>query len=294
MTSRQAALSRAQTSLLALVAGAALAAGGCATFEKVSTDAKLGLESRITKPVVYRLSGVDPSLRANLDRARSELAARNYNSGRATAAFAMAAIEARWTMERGRWAEAAAIEPRPTRFPQTDAMIHFARAIGAARTGNAAQARAETEKLGNLRETLQQNKDAYWAEQVEIQRRAAAAWTARAEGKTDDALALMRSAAELEATTEKHNISPGPIVLARELLGDMLLEMQQPAKAIAEYEAALTMAPNRFKALYALGRAAELSGDRDKARVVYGKLLVVAAASDGARPELAQAKALLR
>ena len=245
----------------------------------------------------YLQQAQDGEAKKTVDEARgimTELAARNYNSGRATAAFAMAAIEARWTMERGRWVEAAAIEPRPTRFPQTDAMIHFARAIGAARTGNAAQARAETEKLGNLRETLQQNKDAYWAEQVEIQRRAAAAWTARAEGKSDDALALMRSAAELEATTEKHNISPGPIVLARELLGDMLLEMQQPAKAIAEYEAALTMAPNRFKALYALGRAAELSGDRDKARVVYGKLLVVAAASDGARPELAQAKAFLR
>ena len=245
----------------------------------------------------YLQQAQDGEAKKIVDEARgimTDLAARNYNSGRATAAFAMAAIEARWTMERGRWAEAAAIEPRPTRFPQTDAMIHFARAIGAARTGNAAQARAETEKLANLRETLQQNKDAYWAEQVEIQRRAAAAWTARAEGKSDDALALMRSAAELEATTEKHNISPGPIVLARELLGDMLLEMQQPAKAIAEYEAALTMAPNRFKALYALGRAAELSGDRDKARVVYGKLLVVAAASDGARPELAQAKAFLR
>jgi len=245
----------------------------------------------------YLQQAQDGEAKKIVDEARgimTELAARNYNSGRATAAFAMAAIEARWTMERGRWAEAAAIEPRPTRFPQTDAMIHFARAIGAARTGNAAQARAETEKLGNLRETLQQNKDAYWAEQVEIQRRAAAAWTARAEGKSDDALALMRSAAELEATTEKHNISPGPIVLARELLGDMLLELQQPAKAIAEYEAALTMAPNRFKALYALGRAAELSGDREKARVVYGKLLVVAAASDGARPELAQAKAFLR
>ena len=245
----------------------------------------------------YLQQAQDGEAKKIVDEARgimTDLAARNYNSGRATAAFAMAAIEARWTMERGRWAEAAAIEPRPTRFPQTDAMIHFARAIGAARTGNAAQARAETEKLGNLRETLQQNKDAYWAEQVEIQRRAAAAWTARAEGKTDDALALMRSAAELEATTEKHNISPGPIVLARELLGDMLLELQQPAKAIAEYEAALTMAPNRFKALYALGRAAELSGDRDKARVVYGKLLVVAAVSNGARPELAQAKAFLR
>src|SRR5256886_2740541 len=245
----------------------------------------------------YLQQAQDGDAKRVVDEARglvSDLAAKQYDSGRPTAHFAMAAIEARWTMERGRWAEAAAIEPRPTRFPQTDAMIHFARAIGAARTGSAAQARAETEKLGNLRETLQQNKDAYWAEQVEIQRRAAAAWTARAEGKTDDALALMRSAAELEATTEKHNISPGPIVLARELLGDMLLEMQQPAKAIAEYEAALTMAPNRFKALYALGRAAELSGDRDKARVVYGKLLVVAAASDGARPELAQAKALLR
>src|SRR5204863_58616 len=184
----------------------------------------------------YLQQAQDGEAKKIVDEARgimTELAARNYNSGRATAAVAIAAIEARWTMERGRWAEAAAIEPRPTRFPQTDAMIHFARAIGAARTGNAAQARAETEKLGNLRETLQQNKDAYWAEQVEIQRRAAAAWTARAEGKTDDALALMRSAAELEATTEKHNISPGPIVLARELLGDMLLEMQQPAKAIA-------------------------------------------------------------
>src|SRR5437016_13330539 len=188
----------------------------------------------------YLQQAQDGDAKRVVDEARglvSDLAAKQYDSGRATAVFAMAAIEARWTMERGRWAEAAAIEPRPTRFPQPDAMIHFARAIGAARTGNAAQARAETEKLGNLRETLQQNKDAYWAEQVEIQRRAAAAWTARAEGKTDDALALMRSAAELEATTEKHNISPGPIVLARELLGDMLLEMQQPAKAHAEDDA---------------------------------------------------------
>ena len=244
----------------------------------------------------YLQQAQDGEAKKIVDEARgimAELSARNYNSGRATAAFAMAAIEARWTMERGRWAEAAVIEVRTTRFPHTDAMIHFARAIGAARTGNATQARAETQKLATLRETLQQNKDVYWAEQVEIQRRAAAAWTARAEGKTDDALALMRSAAELEATTEKHNISPGPIALARELLGDMLLEMQQPARAVSEYEAALAIAPNRFKALFALGRAAELSGDRDKARVVYGKLLVVAAASDGARPELAQAKAFV-
>src|SRR5262249_61000183 len=126
--------------------------------------------------------------------------------------------------EGGGWGEGLAGEPRPTRFPHANAMSHFARAIGAARTANAAQAGAETEKLATLRETLQQNKDSYWAEQVEIQRRAAAAWTARAEGKPDDPLAMMRSAAELEATTEKHNISPGPIALAHELLGDILLE----------------------------------------------------------------------
>ena len=151
----------------------------------------------------------------------------------------------------------------------------------------------DTDKLANLRETLQQNKDTYWAEQVEIQRRAAAAWTARAEGRTDEGLSLMRAAAELEAATEKHNISPGPIALARELLGDMLLDMREPAKAIAEYETALTVAPNRFRALHGLGRAAELAGDRDKARTVYGKLLAIAASSDGARPELAQARAVV-
>src|SRR6267378_140085 len=173
----------------------------------------------------YLQQAQDGEARKVVDEARAimaELAARQYDSGRPTAHFAMAAIEARWAMERGRWADAAAIDPRPNRFAHAESMIYFARAIGAARTGNAAQARAETEKLASLREVLQQNKDAYWGEQVEIQRRAAAAWTARAEGKTDDALALMRLSSELEATTEKHNISPGPIVLARELLGDML------------------------------------------------------------------------
>ena len=244
----------------------------------------------------YLQQAQDGEAKKIVDEARgimADLAARNYNSGRATAAFAMAAIEARWAMERGRWAEAAAIEPRPTRFPHTDAMIHFARAIGAARTGNATQARAETDRLAVLRETLASNKDGYWAEQVEIQRRAAAAWTARADGKSEEALTLMRSAAELEATTEKHNISPGPIALARELLGDMLLDMREPAKARVEYETALTIAPNRFKSLHGVGRAAELAGDRERARGAYARLLTIAAPSDGARPELAQARAAL-
>jgi tetratricopeptide (TPR) repeat protein len=244
----------------------------------------------------YLQQAQDADAKRIVDRARgimSELAAKNYNSGRPTAHFAMAAIEARWAMERGRWAEAAAIDPRANRFPHTEAMIYFARAVGAARTGNPARARADVERLADLREALLQAKDGYWAEQVEIQRRGAAAWLARAEGRNDDALALMRAAAELEDSTEKHNITPGPIATARELLGDMLLELGQPAQAAREYEASLNRAPNRFKTLYGVARASELAGDRDRARTFYAKLVTVAAASDNQRPELSQAKAFL-
>jgi hypothetical protein len=244
----------------------------------------------------YLQQAQDADARRVLDEARgimADLAARNYNSGRPTAHFAMAAIEARWAMERTRWPEAAAIDPRPNRFPHTEAMIFFARAIGAARSGQAARARADVERLGELREALLQARDGYWAEQVEIQRRAAAAWLARAEGKNDDALATMRAAAELEDSTEKHNITPGPIATARELLGDLLLELNQPAQAAREYETSLNRAPNRFKTLYGVARASELAGDRDKARTYYGKLVTVAASSDNQRPELRQARAFL-
>jgi tetratricopeptide (TPR) repeat protein len=244
----------------------------------------------------YLQQAQDGDAKKTVDRARgimSELAAKNYNSGRPTAHFAMAAIEARWTLERGKWAEAAAIDPRPNKFPHTEAMIYFARAVGAARTGNATRARADVDRLVELREALLQAKDGYWAEQVEIQRRAAAAWMLRAEGKNDEALALMRAAAELEDSTEKHNITPGPIATARELLGDLLLELGQPAQAAREYEASLQRAPNRFKTLHGVARASELSGDRDRAKTYYTHLVSVAAASDRQRPELKQAQAFL-
>jgi hypothetical protein len=244
----------------------------------------------------YLQQAQDADAKRIVDEARgimADLAAKNYNSGRPTAHFAMAAIEARWAMERNRWNEAAAIDPRPSRFAHTDAMIHFARAIGAVRTGNPARAKADVDKLAELREALLQAKDGYWAEQVEIMRRGAAAWVARAEGRNDEALAFMRAAAELEDSTEKHNITPGPIATARELLGDMLLELNQPGPAVREYEASLQRAPNRFKTLYGVARASELAGDRDKAKTYYGKLAAVAAASDNQRPELAQAKAFL-
>jgi tetratricopeptide (TPR) repeat protein len=218
----------------------------------------------------------------------ADLAARKYDSGRPTAHFAMAAIEARWTLERGRWAEAATIDPRPNRFAHTESMIYFARAIGAARSGDAVRARADVDTLAALKDAT---KDPYWAEQIEIQRRAAAAWTARAEGKIDDGFSLIRAAVALEASTEKHNITPGPIVTARELLGDMLMEAGQPGPAAQAYEASLRVAPNRFKSLYGVARASERAGDRDRATTYYGKLLATAAAADTERPELSEAKA---
>jgi tetratricopeptide (TPR) repeat protein len=222
----------------------------------------------------------------------NELAARKYDSGRHTAAFAISAMEARYVMERGRWAEAASLGPRASRFPYADAHIVFARAIGAARTGNAAQARADVERLVGFRDALTQSKNSYWAEQVEIQRRAAAAWLARAESKNEEALALMGSAVELEESTEKHNITPGPIVTARELLGDLLLDLRQPGQALREYEVSLRLAPNRFKAFYGAAKAAELSGDRETAKNYYAKLLSVTASTSD-RAELKEARAFL-
>jgi Tfp pilus assembly protein PilF len=239
----------------------------------------------------YLQQAQDAEAKRVVDEARAimvGLAARQYDSGRPTAHFAMAAIEARWAMERGRWADAAAIDPRPNRFAHTESMIYFARAVGAARSGNAVRARGDVDRLAVLKDTM---KDAYWAEQIEVQRRAAAAWTARAEGKADEGFALMRSSVELEASTEKHNITPGPIVTARELLGDMLLEAGQAGPAAQAYEASLRVAPNRFKALYGVAKAAERAGERERAKSYYDKLLATAAAADTERAELQEAKA---
>ena len=244
----------------------------------------------------YLQQAQDHDAQRVLDEGRgivAALAARHYNSGRPTAPFAIAAMEARWAMERERWAEAAALAPRPTKFPHTEAMLFFARAIGAARTGNAPQARADAAQLARLREALLQAQNGYWAEQVDIQHRAATAWALHAEGQGTEALAMMRAAAALEESTEKHNISPGPIALARELCGDMLLELHQPAHARGEYETALRVAPNRFKALYGAAKAAALAGDRETAGHYYGKLLDLAASDASARPALQEARAFV-
>jgi len=128
---------------------------------------------------------------------------------------------------------------------------------------------------------------------VEVQRLAAAAWVALAQGRRDDALKPMRSAADLEDSTEKHPVTPGPLAPARELLGEMLLELTDAPGALREFEASMKKEPNRFNGTYGAARAAELAGDRDKARAYYARLLAIAERADTERPELRQAKVYL-
>ncbi len=133
-------------------------------------------------------------------------------------------------------------------------------------------------------------KDAYWAEQVEIQRLGASAWAARAEGKNDEALSLMRSASQREDATEKAAVTPGPLKPAREQLGEMLLLANQPAQALKEFEETLTREPRRFRAVYGAAHAAQLSGDRAKARTYYQQLVEICKNGDTERPELKEAR----
>ncbi len=207
--------------------------------------------------------------------------------------FAMAAIPARYALERGAWADAVKLEPHPSKFPYTEALTHFARAIGAGRTGDAATARSSMEALQRLQQQLTAANEAYWALQVEIQARGASAWLAFAEKRHADALAAMRAAATLEDGTDKSAITPGPLAPARELLGEMLLELKQPAEARQEFEKTLKKEPNRFRAVHGAGRASSRMGDEPAARRYYTQLLEICARADTPmRAELVEAKKL--
>jgi hypothetical protein len=163
--------------------------------------------------------------------------------------FALAAIPARWVLERRAWTEAAALEPTASAFPYTEAMTYFARALGASRTGDLARAGAAIDSLASIQQRLVAKGETYWAEQVAIQHLAARAWLDLAERRSDEALARMREAAQREDATEKNAVTPGPLLPARELLGDMLLELGRRAEATAEYRATLQKEPNRRHAL---------------------------------------------
>jgi hypothetical protein len=209
--------------------------------------------------------------------------------------FAIAAIPARWTLERGAWAEASRLEPRASGLPYADALTVFARAVGAARSGDTAGARAAIAQLEALRVRQSELREPYWTAQIEIQRRGAAAWLAFAEGRVAEAVAEMRATAEAEDRTEKAAVTPGPLAPAREQLAEMLLATKDAAGALEQFEATLAKEPNRFRAVYGAGRAAADAGDAAASRRYFAQLVAMCAgAGTPARRELQEARAASR
>ncbi len=206
--------------------------------------------------------------------------------------YAAAAIPARAALERGAWAEAATLEARPSPFPHADSITWFTRALGAARSKQPGEARKNVEKLTPVPEALRQKSEMYWAGQVDIQRKGAEAWTLQAEGKTAEAIALMTQAADDEDRTDKNAVTPGPIVPARELLGELLLDAGRPKDALAAFERAMTREPGRFRSLAGAMRAAQAAGDAAAARKHASALLALAKNATPGRPEIAEARKL--
>jgi len=211
-------------------------------------------------------------------------------SPRFVAPYAIAAMPARYAFERGAWQEAAQLQPSGSTYPFVESITYFARSVGAARSGDLAAARKDAEQLESLHKALLAAKNTYWATEVEVQRLAAAGWIALGEVKPEEALKFMRAAADLEDRNEKHIVTPARVVPARELLGEMLVELKQPEAALKEFEASQRREPNRFRNYLGAARAAEMAGDRAKATAYYQKLVALAKDADTARPELARAK----
>ena len=213
-----------------------------------------------------------------------------YTPNIRTGPYAVAASQARYVVERSDWAGAAGLPPHETRFAYVDAITRFARALGAARSGNPTAARADIAKLAELRDALRQANDKYWTEQVDIQWQIATAWVLHAEHKPDEALRALSAAADAEDRTEKSIVTPGPLAPARELYGALLLERGRSREALTAFEAVLVKEPNRYNAFAGAARAAEALGDKVKARTYYEKLLALASGSNATRPELAAAR----
>jgi len=205
----------------------------------------------------------------------------------------LAAVPARFALERQAWKEAAALVPRGSQFPQAEAITYFARAMGSARSGDLAAASSEVDKLQWLRGALGKASQSYWASQVEVQMLAASAWIAQAKGEKDLALKLMRAAADLEDNNEKDIAMENRLYPMRELLGDLLLDQQQPGLALAEYESSLISAPNRLRGLYGAAKAAKAANQSEKATTYYRKLAEMTKDSDADRVEIREARASL-
>jgi len=204
--------------------------------------------------------------------------------------MALAAVPARYALERQDWRGAAQLQPLGTGLPAGEAITHFARALGAARTGDVAAAQTDVDKLKEQRAALLEAKQPYWAEQVEIQILAAQAWIAQGRNDRAEALKFMQAAADLEDASEKHVAMENRLYPMRELLADMLMAQGEAKAALKEYESALKNAPMRLRGFYGAAKAAEAAGDTKKANEYFAKLARLTKGADSERPELRETR----
>jgi tetratricopeptide (TPR) repeat protein len=202
----------------------------------------------------------------------------------------LAAIPARYALERSAWKEAAALQPRGSSYPQAEAITHFARALGAVRSGDFGAAQQDIDTMKELRASLEKANQSYWAEQVEVQILAAQGWLAQGQGNKEEAMKFMRAAADIEDGSEKHIAMENRLYPMRELLADMLLGYGQGAAALKEYEASMQVAPNRLRGFYGAAKAAEAVGDKKKAVTYMRSLAQLTRNADSDRPEIREAK----
>jgi tetratricopeptide (TPR) repeat protein len=235
----------------------------------------------------YLQLGRDDDARATIE---DMIKVSGFNPNVQAGPFGLAASTARYAVERGDWKAASELEVRPSLFPHVMAITHFARALGAARTGRPDAAKADIAKLAELRDKLREAKNAYWAQQVDIQWQVASAWVLNAEGKHDEALKMMSAAADTEDQTEKSPVTPGPLAPARELYGEMLLERGMVKQALAAFEATKAKEPNRFRGFAGAAQAAEKLGDKAAAKANYQKLLALVGNAKADRPVVAAAR----
>jgi tetratricopeptide (TPR) repeat protein len=282
-------------SIITNQAGAAAAKASLAATYKPATGFVDALHAMDYMMYAYLQEAQDEAAKALLDEIAAYEQIDKENLG---SAYALAAMPARYVLERGAWDEAAMIALHPAefaweRFPQAEATQVLVQGLGAAHVGNVEAARQSLERLHELHDALVETDQGYWADQATIQIEEVAAWLALAEGKPEEALASMRHAAELESVTEKHPVTPGPIVPAYELLGDMLLDLGQSIDALAAFETSLQDDPNRFRSLYGAATAAELAGEMEKANGHYTALVALGESVDSDRAELVAARTFL-
>ena len=277
--------------------------------ESIDTNVAAAAAAKREGQTAEELHCTDYEVYALLQTAQDEAAGRLVNSlpeialrfdpkavisgagGPSAGFFALAAIPARFALERQQWTQAAQLPVRETPFPYADAMTWFARGLGAAQLGQTGMANQSAAALQQIEERLAQVNEQYWARQVEIQRLEVAAWAALAAGQKNEALQKMKKAAELEDGTEKSAITPGPLAPARELLGEMLLQVNEPGQAFEQFEATLKKEPSRFRALYGAAHAAQLGGNREASLKYFRDLRKACQRADKpGRPELAEAE----